>query len=127
MATIVRSRISENIRDETASIFHANTEMKNGKRASLSRLKINGNIESNLDIIEDNIVKFFHSLFNGHHDTSLNNTGTPFVPDNSGLESFLDGLESLPDCMKEEMEANIELDELTEVVMKIFLFSCYNR
>ena len=81
-------------------------------------MKINGNIESDPGIIEENVVKFFHSLFNGHHDASLNDTGTPFVPDNSGLDNFLNGLDSLPNDLKEEMEAKIELDELSEVVMK---------
>ena len=42
---------------------------------------------SEAKVIED--VKFFDSLLNGHHDTNILDTWAPFVPDYSGLDSFL--------------------------------------
>ena len=59
-------------------------------------------------------VHFFNALFIGHHDTKLVDTGAPFVPDYSGLSSYLKGLGSLLDMDKAELETDMTLDELRE-------------
>ena len=114
--SIVRSRFGGNASSEVASIFHSNIEMRNGKKNSLSKLKINGKIEENVDVIEEEVIGFFNALFNGHHDSSLVDTGVPFNPDYVGLQQFLSGLGSLPDDVKNTMEEQLTLEELEYVV-----------
>ena len=109
---IVRSKFRNNATNESASLFHANLEMKNGKKNSLSELKIEDEVTSDSEKIEEEIVNYFHALFNGHHNASLVNTGEPFVPDNTGLGSYLTGLGSLPDSAKSEIEEDITMEEL---------------
>ena len=64
------------------------------------KLKINGSVVSDETVIEDKVLGFFYALLNGHHDTHLVDTGVPFVPDYSGLDTSFEGLESLPDIAK---------------------------
>ena len=90
--------------------------MKYSKKNSLNKLKIGGVVVSEAKVIEDVVVKFFDALLNGHHDTNLLDTGTPFVPDYSGLDSFLSGLEVLPDIAKDELESDMTLEELRDIV-----------
>ena len=59
---------------------------------------------------------FFNALLNGHHDTNLVDTGTPFVPDYSGLDSYLDGLGALPDVAKDEIEERMTIEELRYII-----------
>ena len=92
---IIRSRFKNNASNEVASLYHANKEIKNSKKNSLNKLKIKGVVVGEAKIIEEEVTKFFHALFNGYHDTSLVDTGAPFVPDFSGLDSYLAGLGSL--------------------------------
>ena len=37
------------------------------------------------DTIEEEITKFFRALFNGHHNTHLEDTGEPFKANNSDI------------------------------------------
>ena len=85
---VIRSRFKNNASNEVASLYHANQEMKNSKKNSLNKLKIDGVVESDAKVIEDKVVHFFNALFNGHHDAKLVDTGVPFVPDYSGLDSY---------------------------------------
>ena len=71
---------------------------------------------SEAKVIEEKVVHFFNALFNGHHDAKLVDTGVPFVPDYSGLDSYLDGLGSLPDSDRDEMEDKMTMEELREIV-----------
>ena len=77
---IIRSRFKNNASNEVASLYHANKEMKNSKSNSLNKLKIKGEVVSDPKAIEEEVVKFFNALFNGHHDTNLVDTGAPFIP-----------------------------------------------
>ena len=113
---VVRSRFGNNASDEVASLFHANRELKNSSKNSLSKLKINGSVEVDPKKIEDKVVHFFNALLNGHHDTNLVDTGTPFVPDYSGLDFYLDGLGALPDVAKDEIEERMTIEELRYII-----------
>ena len=113
---IIRSRFKNNASDEVTSLYHANQEMKNSKKNSLNKLKIDGVEVSEAKVIEEKVVQFFNALFNGHHDAQLLDTGVPFVPDYSGLNSYLDGLGSLPDRDRDEMEGEMTMEELREIV-----------
>ena len=113
---VIRSRFKYNASNEVASLYHANKELKNSKKNSLNKLKINDVIIEDADIIEAEVSKFFHALFNGYHDSSLVDTGSPFVPDYSGLDSYLDGLGSLPDLARDELEKDMLMEELGEIV-----------
>ena len=113
---IIRSRFKNNALEERASLYHANQEMKNGKKNSLTELKIDGKVEKDAKVIEENVVEFFNALLNGHHDSNLQNTGAPFQPDYSGLDSYLQGLGSLPGSDKEELENRMSIEELRNIV-----------
>ena len=114
---VIRSRFKNNASDEMASLYHANQEIKNGKKNSLNKLKIDGIYESDTKIIEDKVVEFFNSLFNGHHNARLEDTGSPFQPDFVGLDSYLQGLGSLPDSDRDELEGDISIEELRKIVV----------
>ena len=114
---LVRSRNMSNASVEKASIFHANTEMKNSVKNSLFNLKIEGEVQNDPSLIENEVVTFFNALFNGYHDSNLINTGMPFCPDFSHLSMFLDPLEKLSDIDRDELEQEMSLDEL-EYVLK---------
>ena len=113
---IIRSRFKNNASDEMASLYHANQEIKNGKKNSLKKLKINGINEMDPTIIEDKVVGFFNALFNGHHNADLVDTGSPFKPDFNGLDSYLQGLGSLPDSDRDDLEEKIDMEELRHIV-----------
>ena len=113
---VIRSRFKDNASNEVASLYHANREMKNIKKNSLSQLKINGVVVSDPKVVEEKVTNFFNALLNGHHDTSLVDTGTPFVPDFSGLDAFLEGLGSLPDIARDELETAMTLEELRYII-----------
>ena len=56
------------------------------------KLKVNGSIVDDQEQIEGFVVAFFNALFNGHQNADLENTGVPFVPNFSNLDTYLDGL-----------------------------------
>ena len=67
-------------------------------------------------IIKEEINKFFEALFNGHHDTNLEDTGEPFKADNSDLDYFLQDLSALPDDDRDNLVKGIKIEELEEIV-----------
>ena len=90
---IISSRFQGNASDEIASLFHANREAKMGKDCNVTSLNIgNKTITSDKKIIKSKVYAYFNALFNGFHDTNMNNTGKSFVPNNSDLSYFLDRL-----------------------------------
>ena len=113
---VIRSRFQQNAEKEKASIYHANREMKNSKKCNLNQLKINGEIVNEEKVIEEKVTSFFKALLNGHHDRNLEDTGSPFSPDWSHLDEFLDGLGRLDDDQRDNMHRDIEFDELENVV-----------
>ena len=113
---VIRSRFKNNAADEMASLYHANQEMKNGKKNSINKLKINGIVENDDKVIEEKVLQFFNALFNGHHNSSLEDTGSSFQPDYSGIDTYLQGLDSLPDIDRDELENKIKIEELRNIV-----------
>ena len=81
MGFIIRSRFQENNESEKASLFHLNRENKNFNKCSLKSLKINNQITSDKTKIEEEVLKYFGALFNGHHDRHGDDAGQPFSPD----------------------------------------------
>ena len=68
--------------------------------------------------IEEEITKFFRALFNGHHGTSLEDTGEPFKADDSNLDYFLQDLNVLADNERDNLEKEMKIEELEEIVGK---------
>ena len=121
---VIRSKFKENAESEQASLFHANRENKNFVKNNHGILKINDDICDNQKKIEDEILKYFGALFNGHHDRDLFDTGTPFVPDNTHLDEFLSDLGKL----SPESQAKVEKDLTYEEVENIIKNECdYNK
>ena len=112
----VRSRFKGNATGESASLFHANQEVKNNQRNSLSKLKVCNSVTDDQQAIEQEVLGFFRALFNGHHNTDLIDTGSPFVPDFSNLSSYLDEVSSLPDEISDTLSSKMELDELRYII-----------
>ena len=71
---VVRCRYQNSASEETASIFPANKEMKNAAKNNIKSLKVGNMVSEDEVTIEEEITKFFHALFNGHHNTSLEDT-----------------------------------------------------
>ena len=61
--------------------------------------------------IEEEITQFFHALFNGHHSTSLKDTGKPFEADDNDLNYFLQDLGALPDNERDNLVKGIQIEE----------------
>ena len=93
--------------EETASLFHANKEMKNAAKNNITSLKIGDIVSEDKVAIEEEITTFFHALFNGHHNTSLEDTGEPFRADDSGIDYFLGDLCALPDHERDSLVKEI--------------------
>ena len=117
MGVVVRSRFSQNSEDEKASLFHAAREAKNDKN-NINSLKIEGVNVNDQGKIEEEVLKFFGALFNGHHDVNLVDTGEPFIPNNRYLGEFLDGLGKLSDYDRDKLHVDICTEELAEVIEK---------
>ena len=113
---VVRSRFKNNVSEEAASLFHANKEVKNAKNNNINSLKINDVAVSNQEIIEEEVTKFFHALFNGYHDENLENTGKSFQADYRDLYFFLNDLATLSDSAREGLVKDMTMGELEEIV-----------
>ena len=113
---VVRSRFQNNVSEETASLFHANKEVKNATGNNIKSLRIGNMVSEDEAIIKELITKFFEALFNGHHDTNLEDTGEPFKAENSDLDYFLQDLSALPDIERDKLVKEITIEELEEIV-----------
>ena len=112
----IRSRFKNNASEEMASLYHANQEVKNGNKNSINALKIDGKKECDSKIIEEKVIEFFTALFNGHHNSKLEDTGSPFKPDYSGLDSYLQDLGTLPGPESKGLETRMNIEELRQIV-----------
>ena len=115
MGIVIRSRFKQNSEDEKASLFHAARELKNDKN-NVKSLKIGGVTVNDQGKIEEEVLKFFGALFNGHHDVNLVDTGVPFVADNKYLGEFLEGLGNLSDTDRDKLHVDLTMEELSEVI-----------
>ena len=113
---VVRSRFQNNVSEEAASLFHANREIKNASKNNIKSLKIENIVTEDKATIEEEITKFFHALFNGHHGTSLEDTGEPFKADDSELNYFLQDLSALPDYERDNLIKEMKIEELEGIV-----------
>ena len=112
---VIRSRFQQNSGEEKASLFHAARELRNSKN-NLSSLKIGNATVKDEGIIEDEVIGFFGALLNGHHNTDLEDTGIPFVPNNEYLGDFLEGLGQLNNVDRDKLHEDISFDELEDVI-----------
>ena len=60
--------------------------------------------------------KFFNALFNGHHGQDLQDTGVPFVPDWSNLNTLLENVGKISDIQKDQLVSDITKEELDFIV-----------
>ena len=111
MGFVVRSRFKQNAEDEKSSLFHAALELKNNK-SNIVSLKINGQINDSTN----EITKYFGALFNGYHDTNLNNSGSTFRPDNTYLDDMLQHLSSMSKNEADALEEDLDIEELDLVI-----------
>ena len=116
MGFIVRSRFKENVETEQASLFHANRENKNFAKNNHSELKIGDKISDNKEEIEAEVLNYFKALFNGHHNRDLVDTGRTFVPDNTQLPDFLDGLGKLSSESQSKLAEDLTYEEVEHIV-----------
>jgi exonuclease III len=122
----IRSRVNEHVEREKGSLYHVNREIKNGLTNNLHSLLVRdyqGNlIETNdRSRVEEEVMTFYSSLFNGHHRTipghmEPQDTGVPFIPDHSDLPVFLEGLGVLEEGERESLEQPITLKDLMEAL-----------
>ena len=103
----IRSRFKDNATDESASLFHANQELKIGQKNNIEKLKIDNMVTDDQHKIEKEILRFFNGLFNGHHDVDLQDTGSSFKPDFSNLDEYLDVLAPMPDHVRDTLTSKI--------------------
>ena len=113
---VVRCRFQNNVSEETASIFHANKEIKNAEKNNIKSLTIGNTVFEDEVTIEGEITKFFHALFNGHHNTRLEDTGEPFQANNSEIDYFLQDLSALPDDERDNLIKEMKIEELEAIV-----------
>ena len=66
---MIRARSSKEDAEEVATIYHATKEMKRGKQACLSKLKIGGVVEEDSATIKQEVRDYYQALYNGHHRT----------------------------------------------------------
>ena len=114
MGFVVRSRFQQNVEEEKASVYHAAREKS--KRTNVSALKINGATVTDNSEVEGIVVQYFNALFNGHHNTSLVDTGCPFMPDNGNLSSMLQYLSKLDGQVSVDLEMDVSIDELDQII-----------
>ena len=115
MGFVVRSRFKQNAEEERASLYHAVKEVKNSSH-NINSLKIGGRIVKDPRVIEDEVVNFFGALLNGQHDSNLVDTGVPFVPDNSFLADFLQGLSSLDNDQSAKLHEDVDVEEVDTII-----------
>ena len=117
MGYVIRSRFKENSETENASLFHVNREKKNSSKNNLDSLKINDQVIYNKNNIEAEVTQYFGALFNGHHNKNLEDTGQPFIPDNSELDDFLIGLGKLSPDSQAKLVKDLPYSEVEDIVM----------
>ena len=66
--------------------------------------------------MDNEVIVYFNALFNGHHGVDMKDTGEPFKPDYSKLDTFLQDLSSLPDIARDTMVKDMTIEELEDIV-----------
>lgn len=112
----VRSRVSSEVEDEVAGLFHLNREKKNAERCSLSSLKIGGEVVTDRDRVEKEVFGFFKPLFEGRHVSGGQVGVEEFKQDDSLLGFFLDGLPRLSEDARNSLERKVTVEEVEAVL-----------
>ena len=113
----IRSRTRENVEAETGSLYHVNREVKRGDNTNFRELMVDGTLVQDKDRVEEEIINFFQTLFNGNHrsvegEPDPVDTGVPFQPDFQNLGEFLQDVGQVPEEEKEELENPLSLEEV---------------
>ena len=113
----LRSRDSSHAEEERGSLYHVAREARHGKSGSVQALSNGDSVTRDSKVIEDSIVNFFSSLFNGQHRTVPGSeepvdTGVPFSPDISRETLFLSGLGKIKPEELDSLLEEVSLDEL---------------
>ena len=96
-------------------MFHAAREKAN-KKCHISSLRIQDKIVSEVDLIEKEVTCFFSALFNGYHDTNLKITDSPFKPDNTKLDEFLQHLSRMSPQEAADLDEDLDIEDLDIVI-----------
>ena len=115
MGLVVCSRFQQNAEEERASLFHAAKEVNNSNKR-ITSLNISGNISENENEIEKEVIRFFEALLNGHHNTSLMDTGRSFQLNNSCLPEFLQHLQKMDEADSNLLDEDIDICELDLII-----------
>ena len=118
MGFVVRSRFKEHLESEKSSLYYLNRENKNFNKNSLQSMKIDGEVTSDKHKKEENVLKFFGALFNGHHDRNGEDTGHPFIPDYADLPNFLENLSKLSQSSKNNLVKSLTYEQVKFVIFK---------
>ena len=126
MGLVVRSRCQGCLEAEVASIYHQNQGVKRGKPGRLDKLAKevdrgqNGPPSKILledqSQVEEEAVTFFTNLLQGFHKTADELGDSPFEPDFSDLDFFLQGLGKLTPEQAEELVSEVTLSEVEEAI-----------
>ena len=79
----VRWRSGKHNAEDVATLYHANKEMKKGKKQNQTQLTIAGQVVSEPALMKREVDYYYRALYNGHHRTvgdDLVNTGEDFQP-----------------------------------------------
>ena len=115
----IRSRFKENLETEKASLFHVNREKKKSSQGGISCLRIGGAEVTDKEEIEAEVLGYFGALFQGHHRAGGLNAGTPFEPDFSHINEFLEGMGRLSEQSRERLQEEVKMEELVEAVKNL--------
>ena len=115
----IRSRVSSEIEDEAAGIFHLNQEKNRASKCSLSSMKIGDVIETDREKIVTEVMDFFKPLFEGRHRSGGSVSDSTFSQDKSLLNYFLDGLPKLSSASKRKLEQPVSLEEYEQMLDKL--------
>ena len=119
---MIRGRSNKEDPEEQATISHAMKEMKRGKQAQLSQLRIGGKVEENPERIKKEVKEYYQALYNGHHRTisgEVRNTGIDFTPNLDKEEEFLADLPQVT-----EDQAGVLEMQVTELEVRETLEEC---
>ena len=112
----ISSNKNQNAEEEKTSIYHINKAFLNSNKTEFKKLKISGIEVEDPEMIEAEIKGYFGALFNGHHRSDMAggppvDTGSPFCPDFTDLDPFLEGLGQLDEGQAASLEQDITLPE----------------
>lgn len=118
---VVRSRESELDEALVGNIHHARKEFKKCQQNELTTLKINGQPNSNIQEIEEEVEQYYNALYKGYHRTTpdsdeVTNTGTEFTPDWTNVEEFLGDLPQLSEQTADALENPITENEVAKAI-----------